>query len=99
MEVLYDVVSIFIFLLEEQHSLSKVAFQYEGSACYMQLFNYDTVFRSICLQKIFIHSALYFKVTPCDLDIIVVFCCGSDAFSIVVNIQKMLVSICKWPLQ
>lgn len=86
MEVLYGVVSIFIFLLEEQHSLNKVVGQYVESSCYMQLFNYDTIFCPICLQKIFIHSALYFKTTPCDPDIIVVFYCGSDAFSIAVNI-------------
>lgn len=86
MEVLYGVVSIFIFLLEEKHSLSKVVVHYVESSCYMQLFNYDTVFCPICLQNIFIHSALYFKMTPCDPDIIVVFCCGSDAFSIAVNI-------------
>jgi hypothetical protein len=43
-------------------------------------FNYDIAFCSICLQKIFVHSALYFKVTPCDMDIVVVFCCVSNAF-------------------
>ena len=86
MKVLCDIVSIFFFLLEQQHSLSKVVVQYVESSCYMQPFNYDTVFCSICLQKIFIHSALYFKVTPCDLDIVVVFCCSSDVFSIAVYI-------------
>lgn len=85
MEVLYDV-SIFIFLLEEPHSLSKAAVRYVESSCDLRLFNFDTVFCSICLQKIFVHSELYFNVTPCDLDIIVIFCCGSDAFSIAVNV-------------
>lgn len=37
-------------------------------------------------KKIFIHSVVYFKVTPCDMDITVVFCRSSDAFSIAVNI-------------
>jgi len=97
-ELLYGVVSMFISLLEQQHSLSKVVVKYVENSCYVQPFNYDTIFCSICLQKIFIHSALYFKMTPCDLDIIVVFCCGCDAFSIAVNIWKMHVSICKWPL-
>ena len=46
-EMLLDVVSIFIFLLEEPHFLSKAVVHYLESSCDMQTFNHNTVFCSI----------------------------------------------------